>query len=71
MKKRVGCLLVGVLAVSLSGAPEVSAAAKRYSSCKKMHVDYPNGVGKKSNPSVYAANRHLDRDKDGWACEVN
>ena len=62
----------------------VEAAPKKFKNCAAMQAVYPSGVAKpgavdkqgkaKGTPEVnaklYAANKHLDRDKDGWACEV-
>jgi hypothetical protein len=59
-------------------------AAKSFKNCTKQNNRYAHGVGrpkakdhtsgtpvrnfKKSRP-LYKANKHLDRDKDGIACE--
>lgn len=64
------------------GAP---TAAVKYRNCKALNAKYPHGVARKGakdhvssgeavttfkvNDALYAANRHLDRDKDGVACE--
>jgi Excalibur calcium-binding domain./Domain of unknown function (DUF1994). len=60
-------------------------AAKVYSNCAAMHADYPHGVGRPGaadhtsgkpvttftvNAALYDANRKLDRDGDGIACEA-
>jgi Excalibur calcium-binding domain len=68
MKKALATLLIVVGLTAISGAP-AEAAAKRYKNCKALNRDYPNGVSRKSNPAVYKANTHLDRDNDGRACE--
>ena len=60
-------------------------AATKYPNCKKLNAKYPHGVARKGakdhvssgqpvttfkvNDALYAANKHLDRDKDGVACE--
>ena len=58
--------------------------AIRYSNCTALHKRYPHGVGRwgardhtsgtpvtnfKRSTRLYRQNRHLDRDKDGIACE--
>ena len=53
--------------------------ATKYKNCDALRKKYPNGVaistdkvgasGATVNKSVYNANRNLDRDKDGIACE--
>jgi hypothetical protein len=61
------------------------AAAKVYKNCKALNAKYPHGVGRKGardhvssgtpvttfkvNNALYTANKRLDRDKDGVACE--
>jgi uncharacterized membrane protein len=60
------------------------AAAKTYKNCTALNKAYPHGVGRKGardrtsgkpvtnfkvSNSLYAANRHSDRDGDGIACE--
>jgi hypothetical protein len=69
---------------ALGGAPADAAAAHHYANCKALNAHYPRGVGlpgahdKTSgtpvtnftrNRAVYLANKALDRDKDGIACE--
>ncbi len=59
-------------------------AAKTYKNCTALNKDYAHGVGRKGardktsgtpvtsfkvSNSLYAANRHSDRDGDGIACE--
>jgi hypothetical protein len=64
---------------------EASASTSRFRNCKALNARYPHGVGRvgahdhtsSGNPvtnftrnnRVYLANRGLDRDKDGIACE--
>lgn len=60
------------------------AEAKRFPNCKALNARYPHGVGRvgardktsgtpvtnfKRSNRLYRQNRHLDRDKDGIACE--
>lgn len=63
----------------------VTTTATRYKNCTALNKVYAHGVGKKGardrtsgsrpvtnfrvNTTVYRANTHLDRDKDGIACE--
>ncbi|MEO4053327.1 excalibur calcium-binding domain-containing protein [Solibacillus sp. CAU 1738] len=42
-------------------------APKYFQNCTELRVYYPSGV-KKGHPAY--AGKH-DRDKDGWACEIN
>ena len=62
-----------------------ATAATRYRNCTSLNAKYPHGVGRKGakdhvssgdpvttfkvNDALYTANKHLDRDKDGVACE--
>ncbi|MGG3889883.1 excalibur calcium-binding domain-containing protein [Metabacillus fastidiosus] len=74
-------LILGVSAVSPFSA---DAAAKSYQNCKALNKDYQGGVAKGSNvknkggktkhtphvsADLYNANKKLDRDDDGIACE--
>jgi excalibur calcium-binding domain-containing protein len=75
------CCGVAALAVSVAA----SASDARYQNCKALNIRYPHGVGRVGahdhtstghpvgnftrNTRVYLANRSLDRDKDGIACE--
>jgi hypothetical protein len=71
-------------AIFLGMAPPSHGAAKTYKNCTALNKDYPHGVGRKGardktsgtpvtnfkvSNSLYAANRHSDRDGDGVACE--
>lgn len=73
-----------VLALSVVALPAEAASAKHYSNCTALHKAYKHGVGKpgakdktssrrvttfKKSSALYAANKGLDRDKDGIACE--
>lgn len=66
-------------------AGSVDAGSLRYARCAQMREDFPNGVARSSaaaaavvadggrrarvSAATYAANRHLDKDHDGVACE--
>ena len=73
-------LAAGVMAA----VPAPAMAARSFSSCRAMHRVYPHGVGKpyaydftygtpvtnfKRSLPLYRANKSLDRDHDGIACE--
>ncbi len=64
-------LVIAITIVGLATVPagRSEAAAKRYKNCKALNRDYPNGISRKAQPALYEANKHLDRDKDGRACE--
>ena len=51
-----------------SNPPEQGAIVK-YSSCAKAKAAGVTPIIKSTNPELYAKNSHLDRDKDGRACE--
>ncbi len=69
------------------GALPAGAAARKFKNCTAMHAVYPGGVERpgghqlpgqpklRKQPFVslalYNANKSLDRDKDGIACEVS
>ena len=68
----------------LVAVPGQAMAARSFSTCKAMHKVYPHGVGKpsaydftygtpvtnfKHSLPLYRANKSLDRDHDGIACE--
>jgi len=64
----------------------VAAAHAGYRNCTGLHARYPHGVGRigardhtssgdpvtdfRRSNALYLANRGLDRDKDGVACET-
>jgi len=53
-----------------SPAPAPPAAPiRRYSSCADARAAGVTPIRRDTNPELYAANRHLDRDGDGIACE--
>ncbi len=71
-------------AVTLSVATSADAAPVKYKNCTALNAKYRHGVGLKGakdhttgkpvttftvNNALYTANRSLDRDKDGIACE--
>lgn len=78
-------LTLGVLIGIAFPSTTATAAPKSYTSCAKLSKVYANGVAKSSTAArrqvrkgnarpavklgVYKANLHLDRDKDGTACE--
>jgi Excalibur calcium-binding domain len=81
--KRIALLsgLALLLAAPATSAPQASSA---FRNCTAMHRVYPHGVGRfgardhtsgtpvtnfKRSNRLYRANRGLDRDKDGIACE--
>ena len=57
----------------------IAPVSTKYKNCDALRRKYPSGVAKnaasvgttgaKVNAKVYNANRGLDRDKDGVACE--
>lgn len=74
-------LAVALGATSAAAAP----VPRKYPRCSALNAMYEHGVGKQGArdstssgdpvrnflraPKIYAANRHLDRDGDGIACE--
>ena len=76
--------LVTALAMGGIGTAVSQGAARSFSNCTALHHYYPHGVGRvgahdhtsgrpvttftRSN-ALYQANRRLDRDGDGIACE--
>jgi hypothetical protein len=89
IRKAFSASLVLVIAVSgytLTSAMPANAAVKKFSSCAKLHLVYPNGIARDQaaidaavgltripviKKKVYKANfSRLDRDRDGIACEV-
>jgi len=75
--------LMALALVAVAGSASADAAAK-YRNCAAMHKRYPHGVAKsraaanrqvfvtgraKVSASLYKANKRLDRDHDGVACE--
>ena len=57
----------------------VSPIAAKYKNCDALRAKFPRGIAESSakvgttgatvNKKIYTANRGLDRDKDGVACE--
>jgi hypothetical protein len=85
MKRRVvSVLMAAFLAVTMTGVPN-AVAAKSYPNCHALHKRWQYGVAKSRKaargqvrtdhykPHVslagYRANRDLDADSDGTACE--
>lgn len=78
--RKTGTLLV-IVALAFGSTP--ASAATKYKNCTALNAVHPSGVAKpgavdkqgkaKGTPKVdaklYKANAHLDRDRDGWACE--
>ncbi len=78
-------IATGMLAAGLLLAvPGQALAAHSFPTCKAMHKVYPHGVGKpaaydftygtpvtnfKHSVALYRANKGLDHDHDGIACE--
>lgn len=65
-------------------ATQAQAAPTRFKNCTELNKKYAHGVGRSGakdhttgkpvttftvNTALYNANTHLDRDKDGIACE--
>jgi len=76
--------LVTAAAVMTLAAPAEAATARKFANCTALKKVYPNGVAKpgykakparvriytpKVNAALYQANKKMDRDKDGVACE--
>jgi hypothetical protein len=84
-RKLLGLLISGVLAFGLVGVSPAGAATS-FGSCDKMHKVWQYGVAKSLRAArkqvatghykphvsykIYVANKSLDADKDGTACEV-
>lgn len=84
MKRVITAVLAALIAIT--ALPAAEAAPAKFKSCAAMQKKYPNGVARDQAASqaaqaagaavpavgraVYTANRGLDRDKDGVACEV-
>lgn len=78
--KKMTAAAVVVAALSLS-ASSANAAPTRYPNCTALNKVFKNGVARSAAATqgltyrpavkkrVYLANTHLDRDKDGVACE--
>lgn len=46
-----------------------TARVVRYANCTEARAAGVTPIRRSSNPDLYAANAHMDRDKDGVACE--
>lgn len=46
-----------------------STVATKFANCEALRRTYPGGVSREYQPKAYAANRGLDGDHDGTACE--
>lgn len=84
MRKIATALALSAAVVAPVALAAPSDAATRYGNCKSLNSVYPHGVGKagavdhtsgvkvrnfKVSYALYTANKGLDRDKDGIACE--
>lgn len=71
MTKTGAAAIIAALAITTTPAHAAPKPVK-YKNCSLLTKVYPNGVSKTNGTKkVYALNTHLDRDKDGWACEKN
>ena len=86
MKRLLVTALIGASAIAVNVAP-AGAAARTFKNCTALHGVYKGGVAKpgghqkpgqpklkkapKISAPLYKANKSLDRDKDGIACEVS
>ena len=52
-----------------SGSSSSSTSAVRYANCTAARAAGVTPIRRATNPALYAANRHMDRDDDGIACE--
>lgn len=84
MNKSIAVIAIAVSSVVVAITP-ASAAGSAYQNCNAMHVRYKGGVGKPGavdrrasghakyaptrSTALYNANKGLDRDRDGIACE--
>lgn len=83
--RRVGLLpLVALAAVAVVGPGAADAGVKRFKNCTAVHKTYKHGIAKSSRAArtanglhgkpkislaLYNANKKMDRDRDGVACE--
>lgn len=49
--------------------PSTPGGVRRYANCTEAKAAGVTPISKRSNPRLYALNTHMDRDKDGTACE--
>lgn len=84
MKKAIAVAGIAILAFVGVGHP-ADAAVTKFANCTKMHAKYKGGVAKVGakdkrasgkaryapyrSTALYNANKSMDRDKDGVACE--
>jgi hypothetical protein len=84
--KRVFVSIGLAVTLMLGSTPELAQAAHHYSSCTAMHKDWAHGVAKSRRAAnrevadgygrphvsrrLYRANRDLDANDDGVACEA-
>jgi hypothetical protein len=85
-RRSAALVLAAVFSVTVLANGAAQASARQFADCNAMHTAYPNGVARSAKPSplpswvrirppafdaaTYAANKRLDRDNDGIACEV-
>ena len=81
--KRVAISLSLILSLLIPTLSQANAAAKKFKNCTELNKVYPGGVAlpgevnsggatkkeHKYDKALYTANKSLDRDKDGIACE--
>ncbi len=85
-RKAVSTAVAAILALGLYGSSVPAHAVTSFSNCDKMHKTWQYGVAKSRKAArkqvrtghykphvsykIYVANKSLDADKDGTACEV-
>lgn len=52
-----------------NSTPKLQPALQRYQNCALARAAKVTPIRRSSNPALYDLNKHLDRDKDGVACE--
>ena len=81
MRRQIAAIFV-VIAIATVWASPANAAARKFANCTVMHAVYKGGVARPGykepsklrykpyvNLGLYNANKSLDRDHDGIACE--
>jgi opacity protein-like surface antigen len=81
MRKFIVIAAAAALAATAAIAAPADASARHFRNCTAMHKVYPHGIAKsraaarahgweaKVSASLYKANKRMDRDRDGVACE--
>jgi hypothetical protein len=54
---------------SSNNQPKLQPSVQRFSNCTAARAAKVTPIRRSTNPALYQANTHLDRDKDGVACE--